>query len=177
VRSNLVVLATRDVEHWLLFPQIGLRWLGRLRLERAMEAFLATVLSRFPGVMRSTRMPSRIHPTDSFVRPPAPTEANGGPLSETNRPGSPNSWKAESNIRCTSFPSGSTTHPVAVAPVTSENGRRPAFVLRRFRSFRCVIPRRERTMRSSSSSETFDGLVSGLRERASATRMSCCASR
>ena len=46
---------------------------------------------------------------DSFVSPPAPTEANGGPLSERIAAGNPSSWNAESKMRITLLPSGSNT--------------------------------------------------------------------
>ena len=55
-------------------------------------------------------MPRRSrHHTESVVRPPAPTDAKGGPLSERMAAGKPNSRKAESKMRCTSRPFGSST--------------------------------------------------------------------
>src|SRR5688572_20636982 len=52
-------------------------------------------------------MPSFSHQTESLVSPPVLVEANGGPLSERNADGSPNSRNAESTILSTSSPVGS----------------------------------------------------------------------
>jgi hypothetical protein len=70
---------------------------------------LAVLLGRFPGTMRSSRMPSRSSQTASDVRPPAPVDANGGPLSDRMALGTPNSRNAESSTLRTASPSGSST--------------------------------------------------------------------
>jgi hypothetical protein len=54
-------------------------------------------------------MPSFCHHTDSAVRPPAPVDANGGPLSERSASGVPNSWNTESKIGSTFRVSGSSS--------------------------------------------------------------------
>lgn len=49
-----------------------------------------------PGAIRSGITPALITFTESFDRPPAPQDANGGPLSERSRCGRPNSRNAAS---------------------------------------------------------------------------------
>jgi hypothetical protein len=49
-----------------------------------------------PGAIRSGTTPALITRTESCDKPPAPTEAKGGPLSERSRSGSPNSRNAAS---------------------------------------------------------------------------------
>ena len=51
------------------------------------------------GSMRSGRMPSLIHQTESLERRPKAMEAKGVPLSVRMRSGIPNSWKRRVKTR------------------------------------------------------------------------------
>src|SRR5216684_1299322 len=53
----------------------------------------------WPGIMRTGVMPSLIHHTDSRLKPPAASEAKGGPLSESSTCGKQHSRKSRSNSR------------------------------------------------------------------------------
>ena len=83
VRALFVVHSTKYVERALLCAQVPCRGLGCLCLQCSVKALLSSVFLRF----------------DSEVRPPAPTLANGAPLSERIAAGNTYSWKAESKMR------------------------------------------------------------------------------
>ena len=65
----------------------------RVRCMRSWRPFCVGL----PGSIRSGRTPSLIHHTASRDSPPAPTDANGGPLSERIASGNPNWQNAASN--------------------------------------------------------------------------------
>src|ERR671925_140466 len=78
-------------------------------------------------------MPSFSHHTDRRDSPPAPTEPNGGPLSERIAFGSPTSLKIRSSARRTPTPVGSTTraamrYRVTVSSTLSGSQRVPSRV-------------------------------------------------
>lgn len=115
--------------------------------------------------MRSRRMSSLIHHTASGVRPPAPTHANGGPLSERMAAGNPNSWNAESKMRCTSRPSGSSTPSQRIRDREAARSQpaRPAAPLR------LVSPRVQRracarSSRSDATARALRGVTAPLPE-------------
>jgi len=108
MRTLLVVLVPEPVKRALLGADVAFGVLGELG-QRTVEALLAAVLLRFPRRDAVVPDPRRCHHTDSAVRPPAPVDANGGPLSERMASGVPNSWKAESKIGSTLRVSGSTS--------------------------------------------------------------------
>jgi len=97
VRTLVVVLGAEVVEAALLLGQRRRRRIGRFRLEGAVQALEAAVLLRLAR-LDPLRFDAELASCDS---PPAPTEANGGPLSERIESGSPNSQNAASNSRRT----------------------------------------------------------------------------
>src|SRR6266851_962069 len=77
----------------------GRRRLRGFCLEGLVHAFMPPVLLGLPGIMRTGVMPSLIHHTDSRLKPPAASEAKGGPLSESSTCGKQHSRKSRSNSR------------------------------------------------------------------------------
>ena len=109
MRTLVVIDGAEVVEAALLLGERRRRRIGRFRLERAVQALEAAVLLRLARSIRSGLTPSLIHRAASCDSPPAPTEANGGPLSERIDSGSPNSQNAASKAGRTCAPSGSST--------------------------------------------------------------------
>jgi len=118
VGALLVVLAAPGAELALLGHDVLCRS-GHDLFEGEMGALQPAVLLRLAG-LDPLEADAKLQPphdswedlpadTESSVRPAAPVEANGGPLSERIAAGSPNSWKAESRMRSTATPSGSST--------------------------------------------------------------------
>ena len=97
VRSLLVVDALEVTEPVELLAQATRRGVAvsrsSVRCSRSSRPFCCGL----PGAMRSGSTPALITLTASRERPPAPLEANGGPLSERSRSGSPYSRNAASS--------------------------------------------------------------------------------
>ena len=89
VRTLFIVVSPEDVEASLLLARIRCRRARGLCLERAMHALVAAVLLRRGRMDECGSMPSLIHHADSRVRPPAPVEPNGEPLSQRIAVGKP----------------------------------------------------------------------------------------
>ena len=96
MRSILIEVAAEAIEARLLRRERRGRRIGGLGLERAMHALVRPFCCGAPGSMRSRRMPSLTHWSDKRVRPPAPVEAKGGPLSLRMARGRPSSRIARS---------------------------------------------------------------------------------
>ena len=91
MRTLVVIFGAEVVEAALLLGERGRRRIGRLRLRLRCRRSRRPFCCGLPGSIRSGLTPSLIHHTASADSPPAPTEANGGPLSERIVSGRPNS--------------------------------------------------------------------------------------
>lgn len=96
MRPLLVVDAPEIAQPVELLAQAARRRRGGIAQQGQVQPFKPAVLLRFAGAMRSGRTPALMTVTANRDSPPAPVDANGGPLSERSRKGRPNSRKAAS---------------------------------------------------------------------------------
>jgi len=99
MRPFVIELVAEVIEALLLGGERGGRRLGGFRLEVLCMRSCRSFCWGWPGIMRTGVMPSLIHHTDSRLKPPAASEAKGGPLSESTTCGKQHSRKSRSNAR------------------------------------------------------------------------------
>ena len=98
VRALLVVDRLEGTAAIELLTQVARRRARGVLQQRQVQALVAAVLLRLAGAMRSGLIPALSTSTARRDRPPAPVEANGGPLSERSTSGRPYSRNAAARI-------------------------------------------------------------------------------
>jgi hypothetical protein len=97
MRPLLVVDALKVAKPPELLAQAARRRSGGIAQQGQMQPFEPAILLRFAGGDALWPHPALMTLTASRDNPPAPIDANGGPLSERSRSGRPNSRKAASS--------------------------------------------------------------------------------